>query len=353
MKRSHHRLFIHLACAVALAGCLDDTSVPVGPEPEPEPATLGGVVIEVGALNLDDVTSALYAVSVRNVHGQTITALTIDSAVYGNGQGSATYVAPCDADPDSQPNQVTATLVQLFSGNTPVSVVMPPPAVELVDCLPDQDVLVEVDFTVVRSANQGFFDIKATVDEIFCSAKLDCVDDFTPSSVTTVIIGFACAAGHPDEVDTRLFMSDVVIDCGGEGYAVSINPTGDGHLPLANLAGDTTLITGARAYRGGQGYSTADAKYWNLSFGLTSWASVMNCRVRAYATAADRSAAQGPFETPPYAFPDRYPIVSWDVSLALGGEVLCTSHPVGGGNGVDVVFPEGGMDLPHAYGAAQ
>ena len=80
---------------------------------------------------------------------------------------------PCDADPLVQPNHVSATLVQLYAGLQPVSAVMPPTATQDVPCAPSQDHLVTFDFSVIRSANQGFFDIKATVEDIFCAAKAD------------------------------------------------------------------------------------------------------------------------------------------------------------------------------------
>jgi hypothetical protein len=330
------------------ASCLGESAAPGGDVGTPE---AGNVSIEVASLDLPDVTSALYTLSVRNLSGQTIAAVTIDSADYGNGQGSATYITPCDADPNEQPNQVTATLVQLFAGNTPVSATMPPPIVRPVTCLANRDTSVELDFTVVRSAQQGFFDIKATVEDIFCSAKLDCSTDYTPNAATTVVIGFACGAGAPADVDTFLYMSDILVDCGLLGQAI-IHPEGDGYVSPGNIT-DTdpnNLITGVRVYRGPQQLNALDALYWNVTFGITSWGATADCSVSLQATATDGSVALGPTYTAPYLTAANYPQVEWDVPITQDAAVVCSNHPVNGANGVEVTFPSDGWEFDNEYG---
>jgi len=336
--------------ALVTASCLGGETDPIDVT---EPAA-GNVSIEMAALDLPDVTSALYSISVRNDSGQTIAAVTIDSADYGNGHGSATYITPCDADPEEQPNRVTATLVQLFAGNTPISAEMPPPIVRDVTCQPNADTLVELDFTVVRSAQQGFFDIKATVEDIFCSAKLDCVDDYTPNAATTVIIGFTCGAGDPDLVDTYLYMTDIVVDCGALGTAI-IHPDGDGYLSAADITDNNdpnNLVTTVRVYRGSQAFEDFDGLYWNVSFGLTTWGAAADCSVSLQATATDGTLGAGSGGTAPYWSREGYPIVDWNVPITLDTDVVCTEHPVGGENGVAVIFPEDGQDYDSQYGGS-
>ena len=349
MTRTLSALLGVSALALLTASCLASGDAPDGVV---TPAGAGRIAIEVAALDLPDVTSALYAISVKNLSGQTIASVTIDSADYGSGQGSATYVTPCDASADEQPNRVTATLVQLYAGATPVAAQLPPPLARDVVCAPNRDTLVPLDFTVIRSASQGFFDIKASVEDIFCSAKLDCSANYTPGAATTVVIGLACGAGEPALVDTHLYMSDILVDCGGVLGQALIRPEGDGYLGGGAVT-DTdpnSLLAGVRVYRGAEQLAQLDAIYWNVTFGLTHWAAAADCSVSLQATATDGSIAVGPFYTAPYVTPSAYPMVDWDVPVTLNNAVVCTNHPVGGGNGVTVLFPADGWDFDNAYG---
>ena len=334
--------------ALLTASCLGESGVPGA---DWTPLDAGNVAIEVAALDLPDVTSALYTISVRNLSGQTIAAVTIDSADYGSGQGSATYITPCDADPNEQPNQVTASLVQLFAGNTPVAATMPPPIVRPVTCVANQDTLVELDFTVVRNAQQGFFDIKATVDDIFCSAKLDCSTDVGPGVATNVVIGFVCGAGDPALVDTHLYMTEIAVTCGA--WTATFPPDADGYVSpgdiIENALDPDNLITTPRVYRGAEAFSDLDAIYWNISFGLTNWGALNNCSVTLHATATDGSIGVGAGETAPYASAAGYPVVDWNVPLTFESAVICGSHPLGDGSEVQVTFPADGQDFSAEY----
>ena len=52
----------------------------------------------------------------------------------------------------------------------------PGPLVKTFPCTPNADTPVDFDVTVMRQANQGFFDVAVSFDAIFCAAKLDCCD---------------------------------------------------------------------------------------------------------------------------------------------------------------------------------
>src|SRR5690606_31005803 len=124
-------------------------------------------------------------------------------------------------------------------GVQPVSAVMPPTATQDVACAPSQDQLVTFDFSVIRSSEQGFFDIKARVEDIFCAAKADVQPTARAGSAAAVTVGFACGAGAVGEVDTHLYMSDVEIACRNLGNATiksaTITPDGNGYLPANQI----------------------------------------------------------------------------------------------------------------------
>ena len=338
---------LSLGTCAALAACAGDGADPNGGRVDPEAA----VEIAVAPLNLPEVTNALYTFSVRNHSGVTVAAITLDSAAYGSGQGSATYIAPCDADPAEQPNFVTASIAQVFSGLQPLAATLPPAQTREVECVANQDVLVEFDFTLVRSANQGFFDIKTTVEDIFCSAKLDCAESDQAGAAASVVIAFACGAGAPGLVDTRLYMTNIIVDCDTSGSA-SIAPDGDGWLPgtlVSDRPDPDNILTGVRVYRGRELYSTLDAYYWNVTFGLTNWAAASDCTVELQATATDGGLGAGAGGTAPYVTPPDYPVIRWNVGL-VANDILTCEHPLGGNNGVDVFFPSDGWEFSNEYG---
>jgi hypothetical protein len=176
---------------------------------------------------------------------------TLCSMQYGAG-GGLTYVGTCDAS-------VPTTTVRLFidslwDGETPIAdYVDPCPVAEggcalTATCLENQDVPVTFNLTVMRRAQQGFFDIGVNFKDIFCSAKLDCTYDeagtepiellFDPETGTrgqTAVLALACTAG-PDEA-TALHTTDVVVTCGD----TSSSPwSGNGVLDIASFCIEPT-----------------------------------------------------------------------------------------------------------------
>ncbi len=101
-------------------------------------------------------------------------------------------------------------------------------------CEENADTRVDFNITLMREANQGFFDIAVTFDDIFCSAKVDCayaggrpielVMGPDGRRVPTVVWALACTDGSPGgavATSTHLYMDDVVLDCDGTRFTVS------------------------------------------------------------------------------------------------------------------------------------
>jgi hypothetical protein len=184
--KAHSLRVLALASIPALgAACADTGSGPTGPE----------VAIAVAPLTLPGIDEACFAITVYNGDPATLADGDPDndadvvwsnddicSVQYGNGQGDITYVGPCDASTGD--NYVELVLDSLWANGaelddeaSPADFVNPckdaGDCVQMVECLPNADSLVEFNLTVMRNAQQGFFDIVVNFEDIFCSAKLD------------------------------------------------------------------------------------------------------------------------------------------------------------------------------------
>jgi hypothetical protein len=190
-----------LAVLPAIGACADGSS--------DSPARTGAAVeVAVAPLSLPGIDLACYDLLIENGQGTTLgapgggndvvmlgntavaypaDAETVCSTTYGNGAGGAiTYIATCDASSDSRSaiagtqNTVTLWVDGLYrqSGSTitPLTDWQNPckEGCKLdVDCTENADARVEFNLTIMREANQGFFDIAVNFEDIFCSAKLD------------------------------------------------------------------------------------------------------------------------------------------------------------------------------------
>ena len=163
----------------------------------------GPLNVSVAPLTLPGIADVCYGLTVFN--GVPATADTvwsqqgICSSQYGNsGGGDITYIGTCDADSGSN-NYVELILETIeVDGGTILddqfTVQAPPdgdgdadftnPCAEAGDCVlnfpcvENEDVFVEFNITVMRDAEQGFFDIAVNFEDIFCSAKFDsCVGE--------------------------------------------------------------------------------------------------------------------------------------------------------------------------------
>jgi len=340
-----------LALPIAAPACL---------ESPPEESPGARIALDVAALSYPGVTNATYTLEVRNKSGQTVFTRDLDSIGYGGGDGSVSYVGPCDAEPTENPNTVSLTLTGLYAGagggsEIPASTYNNPGTLtRSATCSPNADTPVSFDVTLARAANQGFFDVAIAFDNIFCSAKLDCVDQdgdtllllhqSDGSRGRTAVLGLACTGDVNTGGDTWLYRDPVVVTC--DAGTATVDPSaGPGNLGEGTgiTSTGTAPLYGAAVYRGSEqlGFNKV---YWNVLLGLN--ASAANCHVDTTATAApsELTGAQTPAGT-------SWPFITWDVDLTgAAGVRACATHPVDGEDPNDGVYTEySGLDTPEPF----
>jgi len=334
-----------------------------GKSDAPASAPVGGHLnVAVAPLDLPNVTEAVYRLTVKNQAGQLVWQKTISSTQYGNGQGAAAYVGPCDGQ--SNPNRIELELESLSASGAVLSPTadyanpapLGSPIFLTATCEADKDVPVEFNLNIARAGEQGFFDISVNFQDLFCSAKLDCertvngqpqplellYNPHTGKRDLTAVLGFACTAG-PDQ-DTYLHMSKVAITCSGanpQTFYVD-SQTGPGNLnpPFLGPPNTTDLIFQAATYRGEELIGTTNKFYWNVAIGLNedAFANLQPCTLTATATASEGPLVDG---TTPDGM--RWPYIDWEVPLFdAEGAFACHAYELGGGTEVEVKYTDPG-----------
>jgi len=365
---------------MAAAAAFASACVGVGPESSAGDPDGPSVAIDIAALNLQGVGDVVWDIAVENgaTPPQTVWQRRIASSGYGDGGGSASYVGPCDADPtgDVSDNTVKVWVVGIYSApvttvgtfaaggaggvvGAPVSFQNPTadaPLSQTVTCAPNTDVPVRFDVSLMRPAQQGFFDIAVGFNDLFCSAKLDCCDDTdgTPGCATdgsediallftdggsrgsTMVLGFACTAGADADVTTELYFNPIELDCTspsdfGTGFTadIAIDPSGAlGNQCAAGAvgAGQCAAVQGATAdtylyqvgvYRGTEqltsGGQPARKAYWNVALGVKRPA-ITSCWLRTSATADDADGTPA-IDGGTIAAGTVYPVIQWHAEL--------------------------------------
>jgi len=336
------------AAAVALcaAGCdtaLDDTPG-------------ARVAVEVAPLELPGLTDATWRLTVTNQAGDTVWTREVDSSGYGDGSGSVSYVGTCDAD--SNDNRVDVALLALYGPGgvqlDPADYADPGTLTRTFSCEADRDVAVDFDVTVARRASQGFFDVAIAFDDVYCSAKLDCVDaedqpllllhDADGARARTAVLAFACTADTGADV-THLYLDPLDITCAGR--SATVDPSaGPGNL--ADGAGitqvpSTPVLFGAQVTAGREqlGFNKL---YWNVLLGLGAGAADCHLETRGTAYPGELDEGQTPAAT-------SWPYVQWQVDLTgTGGALACTRHPLDG-SPAGVTTEYTGLAAPIAFAA--
>ena len=210
-----------------------------------------------------------------------VDALCSDRYGYGPG-GGLTYIGPCDAQADTSAapgvqNDVTVWFDGLYTNDGESAAELgdwQDPCGEAgctlsFDCVENRDTLVRFDFTVMRAAQQGFFDIAVNFEDIFCSAKVDCsydadgaepielLFDADGNRAQTAVAALACTAGPGSDTGTVLHMNGVRVECGGE-------PVGTVALPQTCIGGEAFGLSVEMADQG-----DVLPSVWNLATG--SW----------------------------------------------------------------------------------
>jgi len=336
------------ALVLTASGCLDRDASPDGAR----------IAVSVAPLSLPGVTQAEYHLAVTNQAGQLVFERDIDSLGFGAGDGSASYIGPCDADPAAATNAVALTLLDLYEGPggasrvDPSTYVNPGTLSRTFTCRENSDVQVGFDLAILRQANQGFFDIAVTFSSVYCSAKLDCVtDEGDPLTLLfdgterarTVVLGLACTSDLSDDGETWLYRDDVNVTCDG-GSAVIDPAAGPGNLEEGSgiTSTGTSPVFGAAVYQGAEQLGF-NKRYWNVLLGLEEGAT--SCVVTTRATASrDALEGAGPYATPAGT---TWPYIVWNVGVDLPA---CTTHPVGGEaphDGVSIAYAD--ADAPQSF----
>ncbi len=291
---------------------------------------------------------------------------------YGSGTGGdISFVGACDAsaDADVDPatpgvqNAVTLWVDGLYDdGYVPIASAWQNPCgpagcTVAFDCRENIDTPVAFDFTILRQGNTGFFDIVVEFQDIFCAAKVDCrYGNETPATdddqvirlfgdlagsqdLPTVVFAVACSAGPGDEGTTRLYLSDVTIDCDGEDHDIVVPVDQRGAVYAEEPAG---FVAQALVSQGEKNLADEDEMYWTVAVAMSpsddaDLAPVFDatgCRLRASA-AASSGDVDIAFEGPNVS----YPYLDADVPLTDGdGGLVCAQHPVNGDNGVATIY---------------
>jgi hypothetical protein len=290
------------------------------------------------------------------------------SSAFGNGAGGdLTFVGSCVASPveagqDYRTNSVTLWVDSLYdSANSLIDPAgsngwqnpCPSGCTLTAPCRENADTSVEFNLTILRQANQGFFDIGVNFEDVFCSAKVDCKNAdgqplellFRPGTSlrdTTVVSAFACTGGAGATTDTILYRNDLSVTCGsttvelspavGKGNAWSTDPNpSDAVFQYAIYAGDETLTCAGEP---------CNKRYWNVAFGFED--ATPNCTLRTRMTASDK--ALDDFRTPSAT---TYPYVDIEVPLTSASALICGRHPLNVGSAVTTRYTA--IDTPEPF----
>ncbi|MFO0744460.1 MAG: hypothetical protein U1F43_02155 [Myxococcota bacterium] len=352
MKSVIRNVFV-IAGAVVLPACAGAGSNGPG----------GTLQIATRPLTLPGIDQACFDVLVQNAAHETVWAMgdpetswadgddtTICSGQYGNGKGGdIAYVGTCDADGPNgtQMNTVTVWVDGLYDAD----------GVDIADdgssnwvnpcgtqgctlevaCKENADASVVFDFTIMRDANQGFFDVAVNFEDIFCSAKFDCTDPDTDQPLQllfqadgtrgdTVVAAFACTAGPGTETVLHID-GDIHVTCdsGTVDLDQSVGP-GNAYT-LATPDPDTSdAVWQYATYMGTEQLDcdgqTCAKTYWNTAIGLDE--TQTNCHVEFFATASD----VGQMTDGWTAKNASYPVIHFDIPVTDEAGLACSQHPL-------------------------
>jgi hypothetical protein len=338
---NRHLLASSLALAVIACG-KDQSNEPKNP----------GLAITIQPLSLQGVNNAFYTLTVRNAAGVVWTKTGLESTRYGDGRGALTYVGPCDASNPAHTIELTLDSLWGPSGQlTDFANPAPPgePVVQPATCVANSDTPVTFNLTIARDARQGFFDIGVTFSDIFCSAKVDCLEDpllHVPGGERgpTAVMAFACTSGRDTQgnaEDTWLHFTNVVVECGPvnnrQTYTLSPGGTAGNQGQVQPVFFQTAL------YKGEEELEGYDKCYWNMAFGVSEGSSAVDCRIIAQGTASDSSWTDETDEGGRTPRQTVYPYVSFDVTITDSeGNLDCGSMQSHGlnaqGSGVQTAY---------------
>ncbi len=366
MRRSSVAIVVGLLCPIGACST------------EVVDAPAGGLAVNVAPLALEDVEDACYSLEVRNEAGATVwSKSSICADRYGDTKTDITYIGTCDASDPNSDGIAEATVVLTIDGlygaggqsdpldqyrNPCAAPYNPNGCILETTCRENADTPVQFNLTIMRDANQGFFDVAVNFDDVFCSAKVDCQDNnggalrlvhdpVSGERVPSVVWALACTDGDPAgavETSSHIYMSDLVLTCGATSW--TIRPSdGPGNLfPNQVTPPVDRPFVQAMVFEGAELITNngvdADKLYWNVALGLNAGffvASTPACTLSVRAAASHGPLTNG---STPQGF---YPFVDVSVVLNQGADITCSKHPLDGaapGNGVRTAYTGNGIE---------
>jgi len=289
------------------------------------------LAINVAPLTLEGVSDVTYTLWVTN-GAATVWTKTLTSSKFGDGKGALSYVGPCDAS--AATNDVHLTIDTITGTSGPLADWKDPgELVQTASCVANSDTAVMFDVTIARQANQGFFDVAVSFDDIFCSAKLDCTDALLfhgNDRATTLVVAFACTTGNG--TTTVLDLDSIALTCtDGTTY---IDPA----LGPGSTHQTSTHVFDVATYRDNESLPPYQKAFWNTAIGLDlasfQQPSTVDCTLTTHATAAQTTWADG--QTP---LGSVWPYIDWNVQVVNDGLLSCTEHKLDvPGSGVKTIY---------------
>ncbi len=287
---------------------------------------------------------------------------TICSTRYGNSTGGAvTYIGTCDASVDADTdvragvqNRVTLWVDGLYKSGADLGDWQDPCPAGCslsVDCNENEDSLVEFNLTLMRQANQGFFDIAVNFQDIFCSAKFDtCYPDGDDAGTDddnitllhgadavrdwTGVFGLACSAGE-DANETVLMYGEILVTCGTDVFVIDPTvPEGNDSVTVAGKTLHYAVYRGAETLQCAQG--SCNKVYWNVAVSVEDLASFGGtCELTLSATATDGDDFTAGL---PIATGLAYPYIDVDTAITSDGVGICQRHAVNQSDAVKTTY---------------
>ncbi len=224
------------------------------------------------------------------------------------------------------------------------------------DCIANTDTLAEFNFTVIRDAENGFFDIAVRFDNIYCASKYD--DCYSNNQDITLfsdddgdhktgVYALACTAPFGKEVD--LHYGNLAVVCSGVTFP--IDPTVSarteaasvpaGHLLTYDVYRDQTTVNCDDDTVDPPVTGNCNGLFWNISFDLTDLEALGGCTLAFSATATNGTGSfVSGLPTNPGA---TYPYI--DVDATITGGDACQQNPLNGDGSAVVTNYHGDFGL--------
>lgn len=335
MRRCSALATSSLVALVAACGAASEPPVEAGPR----------LTISVAALGLGTgISDAVFAMTVRDPSGDPVWSVPeLSAARYGGPEGFA-YSGPCDPGVTYRIELVLLRLLDRRGEQIPATTWHNPtspdqPLVREAGCSAETGLPVSFALDLARDSSDGFFDVGVRFDDVFCSAKVDCVDDrgdplkllYRGPGVRgeTALMSLACTTGSGP---TWLFLDQLELACGGAAPIV-IDPDG----AEGNHGARPPTLFETAIYHGVQVVAGDRVCYWNAALGVDVGPGAASCVLRTRGTAADT-------QWPSATSPDGHVYPWFDIEVPLtdaSGAVVCGHAAASASGPVSLRYTDG------------